>query len=92
MALTEIRADRVLGRKDYPSLEVVYEGGARRLLDVPFAKGAPEAPISDRELEAKARSLLEPVIGAAGARELIAGIDSLEQCTDVTAVLRLTAA
>jgi 2-methylcitrate dehydratase PrpD len=92
MALTEIRADRVLGRKDYPSLEVVYEDGTRRTLDVPFAKGAPEAPISDEELEAKAKSLLDPVIGAAGTRELIAGIASLERCGDVTAVLRLAAA
>ena len=92
MALTEIRADRELGRKDYPSLEVVYDDGTRRLLDVPFAKGAPETPISDRELEAKAASLLEPVIGVAGARELIARIGSLEQTGDVTAVLSLTAA
>ena len=92
MALTEIRADRVLGRKDYPSLEVVYEDGTRRTLDVPFAKGAPEAPISDEELEAKAKSLLDPVIGAAGTRELIAGIASLERCGDVTAVLCLAAA
>jgi 2-methylcitrate dehydratase PrpD len=92
MALTEIRADRVLGRKDYPSLEVVYEDGTHRTLDVPFAKGAPEAPISDAELEAKARSLLEPVIGTAGTHELIAGIASLERCADITTVLRLTAA
>jgi len=64
MSATEIRADRVLGPKDYPSLEVVYRDGTRRLLDVPLAKGAPEVPIEDNELREKARSLLVPVLGA----------------------------
>jgi 2-methylcitrate dehydratase PrpD len=92
MAATEIRADRVLGRKDYPSLEVVFDDGTRRHLDVPFAKGAPEAPISNEELEAKAMSLLAPVLGTPAARELVATIDALETLADVSPVLSRTAA
>jgi 2-methylcitrate dehydratase PrpD len=89
MALTEIRADRVLGPADYPSLEVVFTDGSRRLMDVPFAKGAPEAPVSDEELEAKAMTLLAPVLGEGTARELIATVGSLEACADFSEVARL---
>jgi len=91
MALTEIRADRVLGPTDYPSLEVVFTDGSRQLLDVPFAKGAPEAPVSDEELHAKALTLLVPVIGDAAARELVAAVGSLEACADFSTVARLLA-
>lgn len=91
MAVTEIRAERVLGPKDYPSLEVVFEDGQREYLDIPFAKGAPEAPIGDEELEAKAMNLLAPVLGDAAARELVAAVRALERCPDFTNVLRLAA-
>jgi 2-methylcitrate dehydratase PrpD len=89
MSLTEIRADRVLGPADYPSLEVVFSDGSRQLLDVPFAKGAPEAPVSDEELQVKAMTLLAPVLGEAAARELVAAVDSLEACADFSVLARL---
>ncbi|MCC6851485.1 MAG: MmgE/PrpD family protein [Rubrivivax sp.] len=89
MAVTEIRADRVLGAKDYPSLEVVYRDGTRRLLDVPLAKGAPEVPISDDELRQKAMDLLGPVLGAERADALVAGIAALERGADTASLLRL---
>ena len=89
MSATEIRADRVLGPKDYPSLEVVYRDGTRRLLDVPLAKGAPEVPIEDNELREKARSLLVPVLGAERAAALVAGIEALDQGVDVATLLSL---
>jgi 2-methylcitrate dehydratase PrpD len=91
MMLTEIRTDRVLGPTDYPSLEVVFKGGERILRDVPFAKGAPEAPVSDEELVRKARSLLVPVLGDAVTRRLIDGIFSLEGCADFSQLTRLLA-
>ncbi|HXD40480.1 MAG TPA: MmgE/PrpD family protein [Ramlibacter sp.] len=92
MALTEIRADRVLGPADYPSLEVVFKDGLRQLRDVPFAKGAPEAPVSDEELQAKAMTLLVPVLGEAKARELIGAVGSLEHCRDFSSITGLLTA
>jgi len=92
MALTEIRADRVLGPTDYPSLEVVFRDGSHQLRDVPFAKGAPEAPVSDEELEAKAMTLLVPVLGEAAARELVGAVGSLEHCRDFSAITALLTA
>ena len=86
MSITEIRADRTLGPADYPSLEVVFNDGSRQLRDVPFAKGAPEAPLGDEELRNKARTLLVPVLGQSRAADLIAAIWNLEQCPDFSSI------
>ncbi len=91
MAATTIVADRVLGPKDYPSLEVVFKDGRRELLDVPCAKGAPEAPIPDGELQAKATSLLAPVLGPDRAQQVIDAVRTLEDCPDFAAITRLLA-
>lgn len=92
MAATEIRTDRVLGAKDYPSLEVVFSDGSTQYKDVPFATGAPEAPISDEDLHAKAMSLLPPVLGEAAARRLVDAVWSIERCTDFATVVAQLAA
>lgn len=91
MALTEIHADRVLGPADYPSLEVVFKDGSRQYKDVPHAKGAPEAPVSDDDLAAKAMVLLAPVIGEARARHVLETIWSLEDEEDFSALIALLA-
>lgn len=91
MAATTIVADRVLGPKDYPSLEVIFEDGRREAMDVPFAKGAPEAPISDEELVGKAMSLLGPVLGEQRAQRVVDDVWALETCRDFSAVTRLLA-
>jgi len=87
MAATQIRTDRVLGPADYPSLEVVFHDGRSEYRDVPFAKGAPEAPMSDSELNDKAMALLEPVLGGPAARALADAIWSLEDCQDAGAIV-----
>lgn len=87
MALTEIRTDRVLGPTDYPSIEVVFDDGRCEYRDVPFAKGAPEAPISDDELNDKAMALLEPVLGAAAARAWVDAVWFLEDCPDFSVLV-----
>jgi 2-methylcitrate dehydratase PrpD len=89
MGLTQIRADRVLGPTDYPSLEVVFKDGRRQTRDVPFAKGAPEAPVSDEELLAKASGLLVPVLGKATSGRVADMIFNLEACSDFSQVTRL---
>ncbi len=87
MALTEIRTDRVLGPTDYPSIEVVFNDGRREYRDVPFAKGAPEAPISDGELNDKAMALLGPALGAAAAQSWVDAVWSLEDCLDFSVLV-----
>lgn len=91
MALTEIRTDRVLGPTDYPSLEVVFKDGRREYRDVPFAKGAPEAPVGDAEMIDKAMSLLGPALGTDIAQQVIDAVWSLEGCADFSTVTALLA-
>jgi 2-methylcitrate dehydratase PrpD len=92
MALTEVHADRVLDSKDYPSLEVVFDDGTRMTRNVPFAKGAPEAPIGDDELVAKALSLLVPVLGDGTASRIVDAVWTIESCGDFAAITSLLAA
>ena len=91
MAATRIQSDRVLGRTDYPSLEVLFKDGRRQHLDIPFAKGAPEAPLPDDELVMKAMSLLVPVLGSERAEQLVDSVWTLERCSDLSQVTRLLA-
>jgi len=91
MAATRIEADRVLGRTDYPSLEVLFKDGRRQHLDIPFAKGAPEAPLPDDELLMKAMSLLVPVLGKERATRLADSVWTLERCGDLSHVTSLLA-
>jgi 2-methylcitrate dehydratase PrpD len=89
MALTEIRASRVLTPADYPSLEIVFADGSRRLLDIPYAKGAPENPLTEHEIVQKARLLLEPVLGGRQADDFIGAVSNLEHAGDFATVARL---
>jgi hypothetical protein len=91
IAATRIQTDRVLGRTDYPSLEVLFKDGDRQYLDIPFAKGAPEAPLPDDELVAKALSLLVPVLGNERATRLVDSVLTLERCRDLSEVTSLLA-
>ncbi len=77
----------MLGATDYPSLEVVFDDGRSEYLDVPFAKGAPEAPVPDAELDDKAMTLLGPVLGGPAARRLADAIWSLEDCRDFAGIV-----
>jgi 2-methylcitrate dehydratase PrpD len=89
MALTEIHADRVLTPADYPSLEIVFADGSQRTLDIPHARGAPENPLTEAEIVQKARTLLDPVVGADSARAFIAAVLDLDHAPDFAAVAAL---
>jgi 2-methylcitrate dehydratase PrpD len=91
MALTEIRADRVLTPVDYPSLEIIFADGSCCLLDIPHAKGAPENPLTEPEIVHKAQVLLEPVLGRQQAERFIAAALDLDHAEDFAAVARLLA-
>jgi hypothetical protein len=56
---------------------------------VKFAKGAPENPLTDDELRAKAVSQIEPVLGSTRCTELLACVSALEDVRDVSDLTRL---
>lgn len=75
-------ADAAYPRTGRPAdVTITTRDGARYRCRVEQPRGEPSNPLSDAELEAKARALAEPVIGADGAKELIDAawnFDSLE--------------
>jgi 2-methylcitrate dehydratase PrpD len=90
MRLVHVVDDRVLKIGEYPPLELRLTDGRSFLRQIPFAKGAPENPLSDAELERKAMSLITPVLGAARGRQLmglIARLEELEDLRDLTGLL-----
>jgi 2-methylcitrate dehydratase PrpD len=58
--------------EDATELLAVLHGGQRIVIRVEHAAGSLERPLSDAALDAKSRDLIEPVLGAARAGELIA--------------------
>lgn len=92
MDCVEVRADTSLGPTEQPGIEVVLRDGSSASRSVPFTKGTPERPLSDEELQVKARSLLSDVIGASRCDLLIESLDRLERLSDVSDVLHLLSA
>ncbi len=66
----------------------VLRDGRREHVFVEHAIGSLERPMSDAQLEAKFRSLAEPVLGAARAGELVAACRGLGAAPDVSAVAK----
>ena len=83
MRLVQIVNDRVLKIGEYPPLELRLSDGRSFVRQIPFAKGAPENPLSDTELERKAISLITPVLGSSRARQLMALITRLDEVEDL---------
>jgi 2-methylcitrate dehydratase PrpD len=83
MRLVQVVDDHVLEIGEYPPLELRLTDGSRLLRQTPFAKGAPENPLNDAELENKVVSLITPVLGLARCRELMACIADLEKLADL---------
>ena len=63
MSATSVVADRSMKPGEYPPLEIRFTDGRTIERHIPFAKGAPENPLSDDELHRKAVSQIEPVFG-----------------------------
>jgi 2-methylcitrate dehydratase PrpD len=89
MRLTSVVADREMKPGTYPPLELRFKNGETIERHIPYAKGAPENPLSDDELGHKVRSQVEPVLGSERCRELIACVSSLEQVQDFSELTRL---
>ena len=91
MAATEVVADREQPAGTYPPLEVRLKDGRRIERHVKFAKGAPENPLTDDELHAKAESQIAPVLGTARCNAILACVASLEDVRDLSDLARLLA-
>ena len=89
MRATRVVADRTLKPGTYPPLELVLTDGRRIERHIPFAKGAPENPLSDAELHAKVESLVEPVLGASACAALVDCVAGIETVKDFREVIRL---
>ena len=89
MSITQVAADRTMKPGEYPPLEIRFSDGRAIERHVQFAKGAPENPLADEELHHKVVSQVEPVLGQARCRELIACVEVLETVPDFRELTRL---
>ena len=89
MGATSVVADRSMKPGDYPPLEIRFIDGRSVERHIPFAKGAPENPLSDDELHRKAVSQIEPVFGKQRSDQILACVSALELVPDFDALMRL---
>ena len=71
-------------------LEVVTKDGQSYTATVPYHKGHYKNPMTDAEVEAKFRSLAEPLIPAAQTAALLEKLWHLEEVADIREVMELT--
>jgi 2-methylcitrate dehydratase PrpD len=91
MAATTLLDDRTIKSGEYPPLEVELADGRRIERHVLFAKGAPQNPLSDAELEAKVASLIDPVLESSRRREIASAVAALEDLSDAQVLTDLLA-
>ena len=91
MRATSVVADREMKPGTYPPIEIRFTDGRVVERHVAFAKGAPENPLSDEELEHKAISQIEPVLGSARCGELMDAVWRLERVLDFRELIRVLA-
>jgi 2-methylcitrate dehydratase len=72
-------------------VEVVTKSGERFRSEVAYHKGHYKNPMSDAEVEAKFRSLVEGLLSAREADRLLERLWHLEDVQDIGALLKLTA-
>jgi 2-methylcitrate dehydratase PrpD len=89
MAATQVLADHELGAVEYPPLELRLKDGRRLQRQIAFAKGAPQNPLTDGELQQKVESLIVPVLGAERCRAIVAAVAGLDGLPDCRALLDL---
>ncbi len=80
-------------RTESARVTLTMTDGTQKSRYVPYVPGFPTHPLSKDEVETKARELVEPVLGAAGAARLIAlcdGLDGLETVEPIIDVMRFS--
>jgi len=89
MARIALIGDRDLGPTEYAAVEVRLHDGRRAERQVQCAKGHADNPLSEAEVEAKARSLLMPVIGDTATDKLVKSVMHLEEVADIRSITNL---
>ncbi len=92
MARIELVADESLFQPSAPRpaiVEITTRSGETLREHVTHARGTPENPMSDEEVEKKALDLMSPVLGDARSRELIDKIRALESVLTVRDLMGL---
>jgi 2-methylcitrate dehydratase PrpD len=87
----EITTDPSLPRGVSCRMTMVMADGTRHVSQVDYPKGSIQNSMSDDELRAKFDSLVEPVLGAARAKQIATLIASIEDCGNVGDLMKLTA-
>lgn len=64
-------------------VEIATQKGERLRHHAKAVRGTPDNPMTTQEIEAKARDLIEPIIGATRAESLIAAVGQLEKLGSV---------
>lgn len=73
-------------------VEVATRDGRKLRRRTRVVRGTPDNPMTWDEVAAKARGLIDPVLGAARARRLVAAVEALETVDDMTRFRPLLAA
>lgn len=90
----DLVADEALAGRKPPRqaiVELTLSNGAVLSTHVLAVRGSADNPMSRREVEAKARDLIEPVIGRDSAAALIAAVATLELAPDLRSISSLVA-
>jgi 2-methylcitrate dehydratase len=70
-------------------ITVTTKSGHKHVQEASYAKGHPENPMSDREIEDKFRRLTEPVMGRQSVSEALSGLWRMEELTCVSEMMEL---
>ena len=90
MQNTVVSTDASLPRGVSCRVELTMDDGHVLIAQVDYPKGSIQVPMSDAEIEAKFRSLAQPVIGAAATDALVDTVNHLEQRDQVRDLMLLT--
>lgn len=74
--------------KDQAVVQITLQDGAVLEADIPHASGTPDRPLTDARLDAKARGLLEPVLGAGTTARVLDLAWHFDEVPDAGAFLR----
>jgi 2-methylcitrate dehydratase PrpD len=72
-------------------MTMIMDDGTQYVSQVDYPKGSIQNAMNDEELRAKFDSLVTPVLGAARAQEIANMVHSIENCTNVGELMKLTA-
>jgi 2-methylcitrate dehydratase PrpD len=85
----KVVADEALGKQD-ADVELTLSSGQTLATQVRGNRGTPSAPLDDDELAAKFRELVDPVLGAERAEQLLATCWRVDELPDVSVLLAQT--